>query len=1253
MIFQILDANYIYDNEKNPVIKLYGKTKEGTSIVKRIVGFKPYFYVGIYEEADKKIVKNELAERLNAEVEEIKKFEPIGYQKSKKLMFKVTTTDPKEVRNLRERAKMVDGVKAVYETDILFKNRFLIDKDLGGMSWAETPDGNEINEKDIKRTEVETNAPIRIMTFDIECLPDKGKMPTSDKSPVILISMAFSPAYNGLNDLVLVGKQIDCIRKDTMACFDEFGLLASFMLILKNYDPDIIAGYNSNEFDFTYLQERAKIKQINTKWYAKKIVTQTNVTWTGKVIIDLLPILRASTESKYKLKQYTLRNVAKELLKIEKLDVDPKEIEQMWAEEGEGLKKFISYSRRDARLVMELLDEMKVVERYIEMSKASGSLLQDIANGGQSGMIENLLLRRFRKYDRVVSTKPDSEMSEDRFEENKDLKGGEVLTPEKGIIEDTVVLDYKSLYPTIMMAYNLCYSTVTDPSHGDGSEINNENLIQAPAGGGCFVDESILPGIVPEILNELLEKRIAIKKEMKKTKDEKEIAFLDAKQYALKILLNSFYGYSGYARARLYDLRIANAVTSFGRENILRTVDVIDNMKDVKKSNFNVVYGDSITKDRCVTVRNKKGMIEVIRIEELFESCKQNSKVEKIGEKEYVKCTKYDALTHKGWEQIETIMRHKTNKKIYRVNQKYGESITTEDHSYMDENLIETKPTDMNRTRMYKCKIPEIENKINSIDLYEYVKDFEYKKMYKGREKTSKFEIYNEEYLKFGWTNRKENVLVKRYIKGNDLEQLCILLGGYITNGSSTFGSRLGASICDSDVIWLEKMQIAYHTLFKNGETCIIESNKKIRTLSNGTTYKDETRKLQMMNGISAAVFTALCGHGAYEKKLPKFTYNMQDEYKEKLLEVLIEGDGSRKFSKKNGFSDKYKRNNFAYATVSIELVSGISTLISTMEIKHNINYRKEKNVYSIQTKGREEKEKADNTKTKTNITCENYNGYVYDLTIRDVHTFTDSCGNILLKNTDSVFVKVIRTEGNSLSLQEAETIGKKIAEEVTKTLPEPMELVFESFARRGILLAKKRYALWLIEPNGKDKIKVRGIETVRRDWCNLTTKTMATCLDLILKEGKVKEAIELVDRTIKDVHKLNLALDRKMLEDLTITKRYGKGAQAYKNKQPHVQLVERMKKRGSNAPSIGDRVPYVIIKGRMRGKKQKEKFVDRAEDPDYIMKMSLQVDTDYYINKQILPPVLRILECTGEDLSLLRNDKLRDGKQKTLLGDW
>jgi DNA polymerase I len=235
---------------------------------------------------------------------------------------------------------------------------------------------------------------------------------------------------------------------------------------------------------------------------------------------------------------------------------------------------------------------------------------------------------------------------------------------------------------------------------------------------------------------------------------------------------------------------------------------------------------------------------------------------------------------------------------------------------------------------------------------------------------------------------------------------------------------------------------------------------------------------------------------------------------------------------------------------------------------------------------------------------------------------------SVVYGDTDSVFIRLkpFGGRGEKPNLEEAELVGRKIAETVTSRLPPPMELVFEAFARRGLFLVKKRYALWVFEKVGsewRDKIKVRGMETVRRDWCELTSKTLNRCLELVLMEGKVDEAVDLAKSVIDRLQRLDLREDPEILDDLVLTRRYTKSTAAYKNKQPHVQLAEKMRARGGRVPQVGDRVPFVIVRG-------KGLFVDRAEDPSYALDEGLKIDTDYYINKQILPPLLRLLAPFG-----------------------
>ncbi|ABK15172.1 DNA-directed DNA polymerase [Methanothrix thermoacetophila] len=926
MHFQILDANYVYDMSGYPVVQLFGIRDNGDSIICRVSGFRPYFYASAHDITS----AAEAVESMDLDVEIVERYEPIGYQSKPIKMLRIIAKDPKSVREIRDRVREIPSVRAVYETDILFKNRFLIDTGLGGMAWVkvldverdstsakESRDGLSwyglANYREVERDstsakesrvlegcemrerrrfivdvpveklapeDLESTAPLRFMSFDIECLPQNGEMPRPESSPVILISMAFHPPYHGMSDLVLVGRELECDRPDVEGCADERALISRFVSVIDDYDPDIIAGYNSNEFDIPYLRERASrlgiemnVGRDGSTWLIRSMGSNKNVAVTGRVVVDLLPIIRSS----FSLKQYTLRNAAMELIGEEKRDMDPARMESIWLG-GDGLADLIRYSRRDAVLVMQLLLRLRLMDKYIALARVSGSLLQDIVNGGQSGMVENLILRRFRSHKRVLPPKPDSEESGERFTDADELKGGAVLPPVKGLVENVVILDYKSLYPTIMMAHNLCYSTVV-------TKERPPEVVKSPS-GGYFASPSVCKGIVPEILRELLEKRTETKMLMKSA-GEDERAFLDAKQYALKILLNSFYGYSGYARARLYSLTLANAVTSFGRHNILRTKEMIEEIGSV-----------------------------------------------------------------------------------------------------------------------------------------------------------------------------------------------------YIVDGKALLPEETSVS-----------------------------SNPK-----------------------------------------PPDT---------------------------------------------IELNSA---------------------------------------------------GRRYDL-------------SVVYGDTDSVFVRI--SSGYSITPEDAELIGRKIAETITSKLPKPMELVFEAFARRAIFLAKKRYALWLFErvstqskpldgvegssktPSEgsgiiwRDRIKVRGMETVRRDWCDLTSKTLRRCLELILKEGRVDDAVQHVRDVIQRLRDMDIRRDRELLDDLVLTRRFTKDPSSYRNKQPHIQLVEKMRRRGGRVPGVGDRVPFIIVKG---GKKTL--FVDRAEDPEYAVENNLPIDTEYYIEKQLLPPVLRLFMPFDVD----RESLLQCRSQKNLL---
>eukprot|EP00455_Lapot_gusevi_P013195 TRINITY_DN1637_c0_g3_i3.p1 TRINITY_DN1637_c0_g3~~TRINITY_DN1637_c0_g3_i3.p1 ORF type:complete len:670 (+),score=201.46 TRINITY_DN1637_c0_g3_i3:299-2011(+) len=256
-------------------------------------------------------------------------------------------------------------------------------------------------------------------------------------------------------------------------------------------------------------------------------------------------------------------------------------------------------------------------------------------------------------------------------------------------------------------------------------------------------------------------------------------------------------------------------------------------------------------------------------------------------------------------------------------------------------------------------------------------------------------------------------------------------------------------------------------------------------------------------------------------------------------------------------------------------------------------------------------------------------NGYAHD-------------AEVIYGDTDSVMIKFGVT-----TVQEAMVLGKEAAGHVTAFFERPIQLEFEKVYYPYLLLNKKRYAglLWN-DPTKWAKMDAKGIETVRRDNCSLVKDVIETCLHKILIERSVETAVEYTKQLISDLlcNRLDLSL-------LVITKALGKSASSddYANKQAHVELAERMRQRdAANAPSVGDRVAYVITKGH-----KNTPAYERAEDPLYVLEKNIPIDTSYYLHQQLEGPLTRLFEpILGEQKvkSLLAGDHTRSVKHTTSL---
>ena len=596
--FQLLDCDYIM-LENSPVIRLFGITNGGKSVCAFYKKYYPYFYIVTKKRLDEteEIIKRKFA-GLVIKIEKTYKYQPLGYQPEKSTLLKITLNDPSRVPEVRDTLKKEKIAETVFEADILFKYRFMADFGISGFKWMKVS-GVQTKTKTVKSnitmdiTEIKEhdsleNSDLKYVSIDIETISEEGA-PDSKKDIIGIISLSFKPSYNSYDTLVLVSKPFTKNNHNIKIFQNEKAMLQEFLKVLENYDPDVITGYNVNNFDFPYLLSRLRENDLSLMLgrcnqkpsAARKVGAYYRNTITGRIIVDSYELVKESIrKGNLRLKRLGLGDVSRELLGDQKIGISHSEIFGHWHGDNEQLTKLVDYARKDAELALRLVLEKGFVDKFFELSKVSGLLLQDCLDGGEAQRVENLLLREFNKNDYVLPNKPVEGVTEDQ--EIQELKGGLVLEPKIGLHTDAIVyLDFKSMYPSIFIAYNICPTTLVK------SKNTNIETITTPYGTE-FVSKRLRVGILPTILKRLIGERDRVRGEEKRSTDKNVKRLLEARQLALKIMSNAFYGYTGYLRARLYVIDIANTITGCGRYLINKTKEIIET-----KFGYEVVYGDT------------------------------------------------------------------------------------------------------------------------------------------------------------------------------------------------------------------------------------------------------------------------------------------------------------------------------------------------------------------------------------------------------------------------------------------------------------------------------------------------------------------------------------------------------------------------------------------------------------------------------------------------------------------------------------
>ncbi|BCS90976.1 MAG: DNA polymerase [Candidatus Micrarchaeota archaeon] len=596
--YSILDIDYFVENN-NAIVRVYTKDSSNRFKVFYDDSFLPYLYFKPNES-----INEEMIEKLAIIDNEGSIIKPLKIERSIKELFgkqlnlfKIYYRLPSEIKDAAEHLK---NFGECFEYDISFYKRYLIDNQIVPFRFYEIDYYDKDNRSFIRAMKpldeyIDINN-LNVMAFDIEVYNPNLK-PNPKRDPIIMISYCIFNGSHISETKVLTTKQIGL---ENVILFDsEAEMIKAFIDIVKQNDIDIITGYNSSTFDIDYLKRRSAIysidfdlSRVNESSYTKIESHGLNykVVIAGRIHIDMYTVskfvaLVGASANILKLADYTLRSVYEALTNDKKVMVNKAEIYKMWDGSADQLKELAEYNLNDSYALYKVFTSFFPL--IVEISKITGSLIKDTAVSTAGQLVESTLQFYSKEFNAIIPEKP--EEKEIIFRELNPIQGAFVKTPDPGLYNNLAILDFRGLYPSIIIAHNIDPSCICDSSCSEYYEAPN---------GIRFRKDKI--GEIPTVLKRFVDERALVKKLFKQHPDD---IILGSRSQALKIIANSFYGYLGYSRSRWYSRECASAVTAYGRYYIMKTIE------EAEKAGFKVIYSDT---DSIVILLGSKGKDDVI-----------------------------------------------------------------------------------------------------------------------------------------------------------------------------------------------------------------------------------------------------------------------------------------------------------------------------------------------------------------------------------------------------------------------------------------------------------------------------------------------------------------------------------------------------------------------------------------------------------------------------------------------------------------
>lgn len=544
----ITDSKHKTINDKT-YIQLFGKLENEKSF-SSISEFTPYFFI---REKDLKKISN-LTKKYKIEKTNLTNF-------TGEKVVKISSQIQAEISKLSSaiHKKSIN----TYEADINPQMRFQIDNDLKGSleikgtyTTEEKVDCFYVNPT---LTSAEYKPDLKVLSLDIE----------SDKK----LDKLFCIGLYGKNykkNFIISDKTI----QHAVSCKSERDLLENFKSELLKYDPDIITGWHVIDFDLAFLKKKFEEYKMSFDLgrdnqqarirISSGFFKNSSANIPGRQVLDALSLIRdpfikeAPSIKHLRFDSLKLEDVSQEILGETKKITGKerhKEIEELY--KNKKHKELVEYNLQDCKLVYEIIEKTGITDLAIERSSLTGMPLDRIT--ASIAAFDSLYIREARKRGLVSPTM--------RYGEKEErITGGYVMDSKAGIYNNVLVLDFKSLYPSLMKTLNIDPASYLEKPGKKSEVIETVNK-------AYFKNQD---GILPDILSKLHEAREKAKKEKR-----------ELSSYAIKIIMNSFFGVLASPNCRYFSLKMANAITHSAQFTIKLTA------KKVEEMGYKVIYSDT------------------------------------------------------------------------------------------------------------------------------------------------------------------------------------------------------------------------------------------------------------------------------------------------------------------------------------------------------------------------------------------------------------------------------------------------------------------------------------------------------------------------------------------------------------------------------------------------------------------------------------------------------------------------------------